>query len=345
MRLADESHDRIRAIHNNTHVEQLQLLRQSEQEAVASLLGKQQQEVDRTIQLYSRDMEKCRAEQERHFVEWQESLQSQVAAQQSSREEEIKERVKREGVMELENIKQKLREEASHERATLKRSSEESLREERLKSEAHLEALHRSSAKCEDDCVSLRRELETLRLRVQGKRSELAETKGELDQELQRYRVAVIGSGSRQGGRHDQREHKYQEEESNEVLFEYETTLEGGLLAKRESLESWIRELREAVEQEKERKEKEEGELHLRVRDRKTAMMVSRPSLSCSLHLTPHVSPGRDLKDRDQDRGSSAKPRQQPQRSPEVIGRGSGEEPRLRGAARRRQRQVHRQRK
>jgi hypothetical protein len=284
MRLADESNDRIRSIHSNTHLEQLQLLRQSEQEAVAALLGKQQQEVERTLQLHSRDLEKCRAEQERFFAEWQESLQSQVAAQQSSREEEIKERVKREGVMELENIKQKLREEASQERLVLKRSSEESLREERLKSEAHLEALHRSSAKTEEDCVTLRREVESLRLRVHGRRSELAETKGELDEELQRYRVAGIGSSSRQGGRHDQQ--RGQGQESNEVLFEYETTLEGGLLAKRESLESWIRELREAVEREKERKEKEESELHLRVRERKTAMTVSSPSPLSSL-LTP----------------------------------------------------------
>jgi hypothetical protein len=282
MQLADESDNRIRALHSNTHLEQLQLLRQSEAETVASLLGKQQQELDHAIQRHSRELERCREEQEKLFEEWQRALQCQVEAQHTSREAEIKERVKQESVREMEQIKLKLREEASEERAALKREAEEKVREERVKSAAHLETQHRSSEKTEEECVSLRREVESLRLRVAGKRSELADTRGELDEEIQRYRVAAIGIGI---GRDGQGQGQQRErgggggEESNEVLFEFEKTLEGGLLAKRSSLESWIQELRESVEREKERKEKEDKDFHLRVRNRKTDMAVCPLSL------------------------------------------------------------------
>jgi hypothetical protein len=78
MRLADEANERIRAVHTNTHLEQLHLLRQSEQEAVAALLAKQQHELDGLIQAQSRELERARSDIDRQFEEWKESLKSQV---------------------------------------------------------------------------------------------------------------------------------------------------------------------------------------------------------------------------------------------------------------------------
>jgi hypothetical protein len=78
MRLADEANDRIRAVHTNTHLEQLHLLRQAEQEAVAALLAKQQHEIDGLIQVQARELERARGELDRQFEDWKGSLQSQV---------------------------------------------------------------------------------------------------------------------------------------------------------------------------------------------------------------------------------------------------------------------------
>jgi chromosome segregation ATPase len=184
----------------------------------------------------------------------------QVAAHNSSREADIKERVKREVVMEIDSVKQKLREEASRERAEIKRASDDSLRQERLKSDAQLESLHRSVAKTEEDCQTLRREVEALRVRVFSRQSELSDVQCELDEVTKRLRLVGIGGERSQ--------------DSGEALFDFETTLEGALLSKRESLESWVAELREAVERERERKDSSRAEFQDRVRERRAGMAV-----------------------------------------------------------------------
>lgn len=78
MRLADDSNERLRVIQTNTHLEQVQLLKQSEQETIATLLTKQQQEIDVLIQSQTRELEKVRKELDQQYSEWIDSLQSRV---------------------------------------------------------------------------------------------------------------------------------------------------------------------------------------------------------------------------------------------------------------------------
>lgn len=189
--------------------------------------------------------------------------------------------------MEIDSVKQKLREEASRERAEIKRATDDSLRQERLKSDAQLESLHRSVAKTEEDCQTLRREVEALRVRVFSRQSELSDVQCELDEVTKRLRLVGIGGERSQ--------------DSGEALFDFETTLEGALLSKRESLESWVAELREAVERERERKDSSRAEFQDRVRERRAGMAVgislpsSAPPLTLSLALSLSLSPQSEI--------------------------------------------------
>jgi hypothetical protein len=80
LRLADESSDRIRSIHSNTHLEQITLLRQMEQDTLASLVTKHQQEIDEVIQVHNRELEKTRIELENNFETWKKSIQIEVCS-------------------------------------------------------------------------------------------------------------------------------------------------------------------------------------------------------------------------------------------------------------------------
>lgn len=78
MNLADESIDRIRTIHSNTHVNQLHLLKKTEQDMIQQLKVKNQQELDGVIQIHTRELEKIRNELEQQFTEWKRDYQSEV---------------------------------------------------------------------------------------------------------------------------------------------------------------------------------------------------------------------------------------------------------------------------
>lgn len=78
MNLADESIDRIRTIHSNTHVNQLHTLKKAEQEMIQQLKNKNQYEVDEVIQIHTRELEKIRNELEQQFLTWKKEYQLEV---------------------------------------------------------------------------------------------------------------------------------------------------------------------------------------------------------------------------------------------------------------------------
>ena len=79
MNLADESIDRIRSIHSNTHVNQLQILKKTEQETILQLKAKNQQEINGVIQMHANEFERIRAELEQQFITWKSEYQSEVS--------------------------------------------------------------------------------------------------------------------------------------------------------------------------------------------------------------------------------------------------------------------------
>lgn len=166
-------------------------------------------------------------------------------------------------VLEIENIKQKLREDAIQERQQFKKSHEDSIHEARLKYDQQLQSLHKSYSATETDCLTLRKEVETLSSRIFIKKSELHELKGQLNEEMKSLQLLDIGTS------------KSMTEDVNHLLFDYETTLEGNLEKKKEELRGWIQELKDSLERERERKEQEERNFHQQMRERKLEMTVS----------------------------------------------------------------------